>query len=111
MAEKRIDWQGDSYQAICAFPEAVRRDAGFQLGFVQRGLLPADWKPMSSIGSGVQEIRINTDGTFRIIYIAKYEEAIYVLHVFQKKSRRTAKKDIELARKRLNDIECKRKRL
>jgi len=111
MDEKRIDWQGDSYQAICAFPESARRDAGFQLGFVQRGLLPADWKPMSSIGSGVQEIRINTDGVFRIIYIAKYEEAVYVLHVFQKKSRRTAKKDIELARKRLNDVDCRRKRL
>ncbi len=64
---------------------------------------------MPSIGSGVQEIRINTGGAFRIIYIAKYEEAIYVLHVFQKKTRRTAKKDIELARKRLNDIEYKRR--
>ncbi len=104
MAEKRIDWQGDSYQVICTFPEAARRDAGFQLGFVQRGMQPADWRPMPSIGSGVQEIRINTGGAFRIIYLAKYEEAIYVLHVFRKKSRRTAKKDIELTRKRFNDV-------
>ncbi len=109
MADKRIDWQGDSYREVCAFPDAARRDAGFQLGFVQQGMQAADWKSMPSIGSGVQEIRINTGGAFRIIYIAKYEEAIYVLHAFQKKSRRTAKKDIELARKRLNDVECRRK--
>ena len=109
MADKRIDWQGDSYRQICAFPEEARRDAGFQLGFVQQGMQAADWKSMAAIGSGVEEIRINTGGAFRIIYIAKYEEAIYVLHAFQKKTRRTAKKDIELAKKRLNDVESRRR--
>ena len=103
--EKPIEWMGDSYDALCAFPVPARRDAGFQLDSVQHGLAPFDWKPMSTIGTGVQEIRINKGGMFRVIYIAKYEEAVYVLHAFQKKTQRTPKKDIELARQRLRDVQ------
>lgn len=71
---------------------------------VQRGLTPSDWKPLPEVGSGVVEIRIRTGEEHRVFYIAKYEEAVYVLHVFQKKSQKTAKRDIELGRVRLVQV-------
>jgi phage-related protein len=77
-----MEWMGDSYNALCAFPAQARQDAGFQFNSVQHGQAPNDWKPMLSIGSGVQEMRIEKGGAFRVIYIAKYEEAVYVLHAF-----------------------------
>lgn len=80
--------------------------AGFQIDQVQEGHDPDDWKPMSSIGPGVREIRIRDEtGTFRVIYIAKLAEAVYVLHCFQKKSQKTARTDIDLARKRYHDLQ------
>ena len=100
---------GDSYEILCAFPVLARRDAGFQLSSVQHGLAPFDWKSMSTIGAGVQEIRIKKGGAYRVIYIAKYEEAVYVLHAFQKKSQRTSKKDIELAKLRFYDVQRMRR--
>lgn len=80
----------------------------YQLGFVQLGFEPEDWKPMSTIGPGVREIRIHVDGEFRVIYIAKFEEAIYVLHAFQKKTQKTSKKDIDIAKTRLRELERER---
>ena len=77
---------------------------GFELYSIQRGLEPTDWKPMPSIGRGVKEIRIHVLGEWRIIYVAKFEEAIYVLHSFQKKSRKTSKQDIDLAKGRYKQI-------
>lgn len=65
---------------------------------------PTDWKPMSSVGPGVRELRIRMGGAFRVIYVAKFAEAVYVLHVFEKKSRRTALLDIELARRRFRNL-------
>jgi len=76
MEEKDLQWRGSSYKDLLSFPDASRRDAGYQLGFVQLGFEPSDWKPMSSIGQGVKEIRIHVEGEFRVLYIAKYEEAI-----------------------------------
>ena len=90
MEEKDLRWRGSSYKDLLSFPDESRRDAGYQLGFVQLGFEPSDWKPMSSIGQGVKEIRIHVEGEFRVLYIAKYEEAIYVLHAFQKKSQKIA---------------------
>lgn len=99
--EKEIRWVGSSYDDLLAFPSAVRREAGFQLGRVQAGLSPDDWKPFDTLGAGVREIRIrNSDGIYRVIYVAKFEEAVYVLHCFQKKTRATAKPDKEIARVR-----------
>ncbi|OGA42400.1 MAG: hypothetical protein A3G24_22140, partial [Betaproteobacteria bacterium RIFCSPLOWO2_12_FULL_62_13] len=83
--------------------------AGYQLEKVQAGREPADWKPMPSIGVGVNEIRVREGGAFRVIYVAKFSEAVYVLHAFQKKSRKTAKPDIELARKRFRTLIQERK--
>ena len=91
-------WLGDSRDAIRAFPEAARQIAGFQLWRVQRGLEPNDGKPVPSVGPGVQEIRIHTGAEHRVFYIAKFVEAVYVLHAFEKRTRRTPKETIELAR-------------
>jgi phage-related protein len=78
---------------------------------VQGGLQPSDWKPMPSIGAGVQEIRVHTEFEHRVFYIAKFEEAIYILHVAEKKSQKTARYDLDLARSRLNDLVRNRRRV
>lgn len=81
-----------------------RRAAGYQLGRVQQGLMPDDWKAMTAIGAGVSEIRIHTDLEHRVFYVAKYEETVYVIHAFEKRTSQTRKADIALARKRLADF-------
>jgi phage-related protein len=104
MSEKPVIWLGDSRETITGFPDDVRKIAGFQLWRVQRGLEPNDWKPMSSVGSGVQEIRIRTAAEHRLLYVAKFAEAIYVLHAFEKHTRRAPKADLDLARQRLRAL-------
>lgn len=87
------------------FPEDARHDAGYPLEKLQRGEQPDDFKPMPSIGKGVEELRIWDDsGTYRVIYTARLADAVYVLHAFQKKTPTTAKRDLELARKRYTDL-------
>ena len=98
---KRLAFYGRSHADLSKFPEGPRRKAGYQLNLVQEGLEPNDWKPMPSIGPGVREIRIkDASGAFRVVYVATFADAIYVLHAFQKKTQRTALLDIELARSR-----------
>jgi phage-related protein len=90
---------------LAAFPETARRGAGFALYMVQIGRDPDDWKPMAAIGLGVREIRVRDEaGAFRLIYIAKFPEAVYVLHCFNKKTQQTAAKDIELGRRRFKEL-------
>jgi phage-related protein len=101
MPDKPLVWVGDSREAVRGFPVAARQIAGFQLWRVQRGLEPNDWKPMPSVGLGVQEIRIHPGVEHRVFYIAKFAEAVYVLHAFEKRTRQTAKEDLELGRHRL----------
>jgi phage-related protein len=87
------------------FPPPARRKAGFQLFLVQEGNDPESWKPMSSVGPGVCEIRIReSDGAFRVMYAATLEAAVYVLHCFQKKTQKTRKDDIELAKRRYKEL-------
>jgi len=87
------------------FPKGARRAAGYQLDRVQRGLEPDDWKSMQAIGPGVRELRIrDRAGAFRVIYLATLADRVVVLHAFQKKTQRTAKRDIELAAKRLAEL-------
>ena len=91
MPNKPVELLGDSMDALRGFPQSVRRNAGFQLDKVQHGKEPDNWKPMKAIGSGVQEIRLRDEaGAFRVIYLAKLEDAVYVLHCFQKKRRKPA---------------------
>jgi phage-related protein len=108
---KPLKWVGDSRKSLQAFPAPAQRSAGFELGNVQRGMLPSDFKPMPSIGHGVEEIRVWAEsGTYRVIYIAKLEEAVYVLHAFQKKSPHTSQRDIDLARARFAQLLGERKK-
>src|SRR5437762_6389426 len=101
---KALKFVGSTLDDVRDFPAEVRRQAGFELYSVQRGFEPTDWKPMAEIGPGVREIRIRVFGEWRIIYVAKFEQAVYVLHAFQKKTRKTRRADIALARQRYNDI-------
>ena len=101
---KPVEWLGDSLARLRDFPRNAMREAGHELERVQDGREPKDWKPMSTIGIGVNELRVRMGGAFRVIYIAKFAEAVYVLHAFQKKSRRTALLDIELARSRFRNL-------
>jgi len=100
MKEKAIVWVGSSRDDVRRFPRDARRKAGFELRAVQRGHEPTDFKAMPSIGAGAYEIRIHAHGAYRVFYIAKFEEAIYVLHAFQKKTQKTAKRDIEIGQER-----------
>src|SRR5215467_8255127 len=100
MADKRIVWIGSSRDDVRRFPRDARRKAGLELRAVQRGQEPTGFKPVPSVGAGAYEIRIHIQGAYRVFYIAKFEEAIYVLHSFQKKTPKTAKRDIEIGRQR-----------
>ena len=103
--DKEIRWVGSSYDDLLAFPKAPRKEAGFQLGKVQAGLEPTDWKPFDEVGSGTREVRISdAKGIFRVMYVAKFEDAIYVLHCFQKKSQATSKRDKEIAMARYRAV-------
>jgi phage-related protein len=102
---KDVEFLGDSLKSIREFPEEARRDAGFQLDRVQRGMKPMDFKPMSSIGRGVEEIRLwDESGTFRVIYTARLADAVYVLHAFQKKAQATAQRDLDKAKARFTEL-------
>ncbi|MFC5387164.1 type II toxin-antitoxin system RelE/ParE family toxin [Aquamicrobium segne] len=102
---KQLEFLGDSLEQLRDFPETARKEAGVQLHKVQQGIEPSDWKPMTSVGQGVREIRIRDEaGIFRVLYIAKIEDTVYVLHAFQKKTQQTAKRDLDLAATRLRQI-------
>lgn len=101
MPPKPVLFLGDSLKRLRGFSEIARRRAGQQLERLQQGLMPDDFKPMPTVGRGVQEIRVRDEsGAYRIIYTARMADAIYVLHAFQKKAERTAALDLELARHR-----------
>ena len=86
-------------------PRAPRKEAGFQLGKVQAGLEPTDWKSFDEVGAGTREIRIgDAKGIFRVMYVAKFEEAVYVLHCFQKKTQATSKQDKDIATARYRAV-------
>jgi phage-related protein len=84
-----------------ALPPEVRRELGFDLRRVQQGKSPRGWKMIKTVGPGVMEIRVRLDGAFRLMYVAKFAEAVYVLHVFQKKTQKTSELDLAVARRRL----------
>ena len=107
---KAVIWAGSARRDVRAFPKDVRRRAGYELYRVQQGLDPTDWKPIPSVGAGVREIRIHMDQEHRVIYVAKFDEGIYVLHAFEKKTRRTRREDLTTAGKRLRDVVRDRER-
>lgn len=98
---KEIEFVDTALDDLRAFPDDARRDAGYQLDKVQKGEEPDDWKPFPTVGQGTREIRISDDGNaFRVMYIAKFDDKIHVLHCFEKKTKTTPKRDIDLAKKR-----------
>jgi phage-related protein len=101
---KSLHFVGSSLDDLRNFPDEARRAAGFELHAVQSGLEPSDWRPMPIVGSGVREIRIHILGEWRVMYVAKFQNSVYVLHAFKKKTRRTNQQDIDLARKRYKQI-------
>jgi len=96
---KALFFVGSSLNELRTFPLNARREAGHQLDQVQRGRNPDDWKPMKAVGKGVREIRLHVEGEHRVLYVARLSDAVYVLHVFEKKTQKTLQRDIELARK------------
>jgi phage-related protein len=109
MSLRPVIWVGSSLEDLRDFPDVARQRAGHNLHLVQLGGDPADWKPMPSIGAGVVELRIRTERAHRVFYVARFAEAVYVLHAFEKKTRKTAKHDLELGRARLRDVLTRRR--
>jgi phage-related protein len=105
VGRKPLHFMGSSHSDLKAFPEEARRDAGFNLDFVQRGFEPENWKPIKTVGAGVNEVRVrDASGAYRVIYLATRPEAVYVLHCFQKKTEKTSQRDIDLAQQRFKAI-------
>jgi phage-related protein len=102
---KPVHFVGLSRDDLRELPDEARESAGHQLFKVQQGKEPDDWKPMPTVGVGVNEIRVWEERRgYRVLYVAKFEEAVYVLHVFEKRSQKTSKHDISLARSRYIDL-------
>ncbi len=102
---KPVRFRGGALDDLRTFPASARQEAGHQLDQVQHGFEPDDWKPMPTIGKGVREIRIrDIAGAFRVVYVAKFTNAIYVLHCFQKKTQKTNKTDLDLAESRYREL-------
>lgn len=107
---KPIDWRGSSFDDLRAFPDDAKRNAGYQLRKVQKGEPPDLFKPMAEIGAGVYEIIVDTAaGWFRVMYVAKFEETVYVLHSFQKKTNKTSQGDKDVAKRRYGAVLKERK--
>lgn len=108
-AEKPLVWVGASKDVVRSFPEPARRRTGFELNQVQIGCSPTDWRPMPSVGPGVIELRVHAAGEHRVFYVARFEEAVYVLHAFEKKSEKTPQRDIDVGRTRLAWVRAERR--
>lgn len=102
---KPVSFLGDSLDEVRSFPDGARRELGFQIDRLQRGLDPNDWKPMKTVGAGVREIRVReASGAYRVIYVARLKDAVYVLHAFQKTTQATSKRDLDLATTRFKEL-------
>ena len=101
---KDLAWVGRSLDELREFPVDARREAGHQLHLVQLGVEPDDWRPMVSVGPGVVEIRVHGETEHRVFYVASFPEAVYVLHAFEKKTRKTSQSDIDMGRENLKEL-------
>lgn len=102
---KNVDFRGSSLADLRDFPQPMRREVGYQIDQVQHGLDPDDWKPMNTIGAGVKEVRMRDDsGIYRVFYVAKFGNTVYVLHCFKKKSPKTSKLDKDIGIKRYKEL-------
>ena len=108
---KELRFLESSFDDMMGFPKKVIQRMGRQLNRVQQGEDPTDWKPMSVVGSGVREIRVKLGKAYRVMYVAKYEEAVYVLHAFEKKTQKTKGGEIDVARKRFKKLNQQRRKV
>lgn len=106
---KPVSWLGDSRKVVRKFSRLGRRQAGRELFRLQAGADPLDWKPMRAVGAGACEIRVHAENEYRVIYVAKFAEAVYVLHAFTKKTQATSLYDVRLAKQRYQEMEQVRK--
>ena len=106
---KPVTWMGDSLARVRRFPESTRADAGYQLELIQRGDTPIDFRPMPEVGTGVFEIRLHDGNEYRMFYVAKFEESVYVLHCFEKRTQRTRQGDIQTGHVRYRALLERRK--
>lgn len=105
----KLESLGSSRDDLVAMPERVRHDMGLDLMRVQYGGDPCDFKPMPTVGAGVYEIRVrDVSGAYRVMYVAKFDETVYVLHAFQKKTQQTVRSDIEMGKTRYKLIGARR---
>jgi phage-related protein len=107
---KALVWLGSTLAAMRAFSKTARQQAGYQLYRVQSGLDPSDWKPLRGLGSGIREIRIRVENQYRVVYVAKFPEAVYVLHAFAKKTAKTSKKELTVIAMRYQELQQMRKK-
>jgi phage-related protein len=110
MNTKPIVWVGNARANLVEFSDEARREAGHDLWLVQQGALPRDWRPMPDVGAGVVEIRIHAGTEHRAFYVAKFDEAVYVLHAFDKTSRATSKRDLDRGRSEYAHVLARRAR-
>ncbi|MDZ7663637.1 type II toxin-antitoxin system RelE/ParE family toxin [Thiohalophilus sp.] len=101
---RKVVFEGDSLDVIRALPGDARHRAGYEIDRVQRDKVPENWKPFPTIGQGVRELRIQTGRQFRVVYIAKFDMKVHILHVFEKKTQKTRQSDIEIARNRFKEV-------
>jgi phage-related protein len=101
---KKIVWLTSTHEIVKDYPINARREIGYNLDKIQRGVDPIDWKVMVGVGRGVKEIRIHEGNEYRVLYVAKFKEAIYILHSFIKKTQQTSKKDLDIGRKRYIEL-------
>ena len=101
---KPITWLGNSKEVIRSWPEMTRKRAGEELFRLQIGSEPLHWRSMKSVGRGVREIKISEGGQQRVFYLTRRNEGVFILHAFEKRTRRTAKSEIDLGKQRLKSI-------
>ena len=106
---KRIQWLGTSLNTVRSFPESVRKLVGQELRFVQTGSMPTDFKPMTAVGAGAYEIRVRSGNQYRVIYVAKFAQSVYVLHSFIKTTPKTSKPDLDIAKAQYSTLLKERK--
>jgi len=103
-----VAWEGDSREVLHSFPDGVRQNLGFQLWQLQQGERPADYRPLPSIGTGVFELRDQDERAwYRVVYLSRIKDVIYVLHCFEKKSREMSRRDFETAKRRLKAVRAR----
>jgi len=110
LLKKPVLWVGDAQKVVRAFPKLVRVDLGTELMRLQSGVNPIDWRPMPTVGAGVGELRVQYNGQWRLMYVAKFDEGIYVLHAFRKTTQKTSRADVDTARSRLSELIKERRR-